>query len=233
MALSFPSNPAVNSTHTAQNGQVYIYDGSKWTSQSSIGTGIGTYTLPTASTSVLGGVKIDGSTFTISSGVISASGGGQGPAGPQGPQGPAGEIGAQGPQGPSESGVGSFGQYWQSMNKALYRKYTNSTGKPIAVVLNGMGMGNAWDISIYVNDVGVCSTSHRGGYPSFIFCIVPAGHTYYAVSGQYPTINALTGWKELRDGGTDDSGSYVDPPGGVPQPPPPSPPSPPFDGGNN
>lgn len=34
-----------------------------------------TYTLPTASTSVLGGVKVDGSTITISGGVISAAGG--------------------------------------------------------------------------------------------------------------------------------------------------------------
>lgn len=35
-----------------------------------------TYTLPTASTSVLGGVKVDGTTITIASGVISAVGGG-------------------------------------------------------------------------------------------------------------------------------------------------------------
>ena len=36
------------------------------------------YTLPTASTSQLGGVKVDGSTITISNGVISASGSGSG-----------------------------------------------------------------------------------------------------------------------------------------------------------
>lgn len=35
-----------------------------------------TYTLPTATTSTLGGVKVDGSTVTITDGVISASGGG-------------------------------------------------------------------------------------------------------------------------------------------------------------
>lgn len=35
-----------------------------------------TYTLPTASTSTLGGVKVDGSTITISDGVISSAGGG-------------------------------------------------------------------------------------------------------------------------------------------------------------
>jgi hypothetical protein len=36
------------------------------------------YTLPTASTSVLGGVKVDGSTITITNGVISSVGGGSG-----------------------------------------------------------------------------------------------------------------------------------------------------------
>ena len=42
------------------------------------GGGGGSYTLPTATTSVLGGVKIDGTTITISNGVISAVGGGSG-----------------------------------------------------------------------------------------------------------------------------------------------------------
>jgi hypothetical protein len=42
------------------------------------GSGGGSYTLPTASTSVLGGVKVDGSTITISNGVITAVGGGSG-----------------------------------------------------------------------------------------------------------------------------------------------------------
>ena len=38
-------------------------------------TPAGTYSLPTASTSTLGGVKVDGSSITISNGVISAAGG--------------------------------------------------------------------------------------------------------------------------------------------------------------
>lgn len=37
------------------------------------------YTLPTASTTTLGGVKVDGTTITISDGVISAAGGGGSP----------------------------------------------------------------------------------------------------------------------------------------------------------
>ena len=36
----------------------------------------GSYTLPTATTTVLGGVKVDGTTITINNGVISSTGGG-------------------------------------------------------------------------------------------------------------------------------------------------------------
>ena len=41
-----------------------------------VGGGGGTYTLPTANTTVLGGVKIDGTTITIANGVISSTGSG-------------------------------------------------------------------------------------------------------------------------------------------------------------
>lgn len=43
--------------------------------QGLLGNGGGSYTLPTASTSTLGGVKVDGTTITISNGVITAVGG--------------------------------------------------------------------------------------------------------------------------------------------------------------
>ena len=55
-----------------------LLDGNTVTVVAPQGTGGGTYTLPTATTSVLGGVKVDGSTITISNGVISAVGGGSG-----------------------------------------------------------------------------------------------------------------------------------------------------------
>jgi hypothetical protein len=41
-----------------------------------VGGGGGSYTLPTANTTVLGGVKVDGTTITIANGVISSAGGG-------------------------------------------------------------------------------------------------------------------------------------------------------------
>jgi len=43
-----------------------------------LGSGGGSYTLPTASTSVLGGVRVDGTTILINNGVISSVGGGSG-----------------------------------------------------------------------------------------------------------------------------------------------------------
>lgn len=55
---------------TTGQGVTIVSDGTNYFSL----RGAGGYTLPTASTTVLGGVKIDGTTITIASGVISASG---------------------------------------------------------------------------------------------------------------------------------------------------------------
>ena len=51
-----------------------------WNSLSYSG-GVSTYSLPIASTTTLGGVKVDGSSITINAGVISATGGGGGGSG--------------------------------------------------------------------------------------------------------------------------------------------------------
>lgn len=56
-------------------------DGSTTWNNLSYGSSTGTVTLPAASTTVLGGVKIDGSTITINNGVISATSGGSGGSG--------------------------------------------------------------------------------------------------------------------------------------------------------
>lgn len=68
---------------------VLSWDGSKWVpdtlsavarsgSYTDLSDKPAAYTLPTASTTVLGGVKVDGSTITIADGVISSAGGGGG-----------------------------------------------------------------------------------------------------------------------------------------------------------
>jgi hypothetical protein len=69
--LIFPEDPIVGQWFTATNDAVYEWNGVTWIV---IGSGNqGNYYLPTASTSVLGGVKIDGSTITINNGVISST----------------------------------------------------------------------------------------------------------------------------------------------------------------
>jgi hypothetical protein len=58
---------------STQNGRTYQWSGYAW----ELLTSTGAYTLPTATASVLGGVKV-GSGLTITDGVLAASGGGGG-----------------------------------------------------------------------------------------------------------------------------------------------------------
>lgn len=67
MAIDFPTSPSTNDTHTTSGGITYLWDGTSWKAQGTTSQ----YTLPTASATVLGGIKI-GSRLTISSGVLEA-----------------------------------------------------------------------------------------------------------------------------------------------------------------
>ena len=64
-------HPSDTSRYAATNPSGY-----QTAAQVSASISAAAYTLPTASTTVLGGVKVDGSTITIASGVISSAGGG-------------------------------------------------------------------------------------------------------------------------------------------------------------
>ena len=66
MAINFPSTPSLNDVHT-HSGVSYKWDGSTWKAVGSTAT----YSLPTASSTVLGGIKV-GTRLSISSGVLSA-----------------------------------------------------------------------------------------------------------------------------------------------------------------
>ena len=66
MAINFPTSPSTNDTHT-HSGVTYEWDGTSWLAQGSTAT----YTLPTASSTVLGGIKV-GTRLTINSGVLEA-----------------------------------------------------------------------------------------------------------------------------------------------------------------
>ena len=67
MAIDFPTSPSTNDTHTTTGGITYKWDGTSWKAQGSTTQ----YILPTASSTLLGGIKI-GSRLTITAGVLEA-----------------------------------------------------------------------------------------------------------------------------------------------------------------
>ena len=71
MAINFPNSPGNGSQHTA-SGITWTYDGTTWKADGVTGS----YTLPTASATVLGGIKV-GSGLTINAGVLATTGGSQ------------------------------------------------------------------------------------------------------------------------------------------------------------
>ena len=71
MAIDFPDTPGNGSQHTA-SGITWTYDGTTWKADGVTGS----YALPTASATVLGGIKV-GSGLTINSGVLAATAGSQ------------------------------------------------------------------------------------------------------------------------------------------------------------
>ena len=71
MAINFPNTPGNGSQHTA-SGITWTYDGTTWKADGVTGS----YALPTASATVLGGIKV-GSGLTINSGVLAATAGSQ------------------------------------------------------------------------------------------------------------------------------------------------------------
>ena len=71
MAINFPNTPGNGSQHTA-SGITWTYDGTTWKADGVTGS----YTLPTASATVLGGIKV-GSGLTINAGVLATTGGSQ------------------------------------------------------------------------------------------------------------------------------------------------------------
>lgn len=78
MAILFPDTagqPTDGSFVFTSDGLSWVWNGSSWESSGTTGA---QYILPTASTTLLGGVKVDGTTITITDGVISSTAGGGG-----------------------------------------------------------------------------------------------------------------------------------------------------------
>jgi hypothetical protein len=147
-----------------------------WVEASTIVSGgssaISGYSLPTASTTVLGGVKVDGTTISISGGVISAASG----------------------------GIGS-GQTWTNFKVERTHpgaserdkeiSYTNSTGKPIMIVITA-GTFNS-DLFLEIGGVPIGSGTGVDGHNIPITAIVPNSTTYKATG-----TSAVYSWAELR-----------------------------------
>ena len=67
MAINFPTSPTTNVTTHTHNNVTYLWDGVSWVAQGSTAQ----YSLPTASATVLGGIKV-GTRLTINAGVLEA-----------------------------------------------------------------------------------------------------------------------------------------------------------------
>ena len=67
-AIDFPASPSTNQTHTA-SGITWTWDGTSWKAQGSTTT----YTLPTASSGTLGGIKVGGNFAIDGAGTLSLS----------------------------------------------------------------------------------------------------------------------------------------------------------------
>lgn len=93
--------------------------------------------------------------------------------------------------------VGNLGynQTWQAVSRAMGTVYTNSTSKPITVMVNITYNANTSSAVLYLNGVAMLTSngSTTGGYITIpMTFIVPPGSTYRIVS-------AYTGdWSELR-----------------------------------
>lgn len=123
------------------------------------GSGVASgYALPTASTSTLGGVKIDGVTIGISNGVIKVIGGPNGsgltPAiGATGPQGPQGLTGAPGATGPA--GTGNFitsGDVYSYMYAGT--KASGNQSPFHMVTLSGLPSNGIIELTLYHSHAG-------------------------------------------------------------------------------
>lgn len=95
------------------------------------------------------------------------------------------------------------GQTWQNLtgSRALTTSYTNSTGRPITVVVSGNCSGTGYgSMSTTVDGIVVAGQVHAvpaAGYGCQTTFIVPAGSTYSVAYGGNAS-PALQTWIELR-----------------------------------
>ena len=93
-------------------------------------------------------------------------------------------------------GVGQTWQNFTTLTRVLGTTYTNSTGKPIMIIL---GYGRSSGLTVVIGGVTVATLNHdsnnnSAAYASFI---VPTGATYSSTGG-YSADSGAAYWSELR-----------------------------------
>ena len=94
-------------------------------------------------------------------------------------------------------GIG-VGQTWQTPSRSAGTTYTNSTGKPILIVVSGLAnASNTWYTYIYVDGVQLSFAYGGGGASAYywfpVSVIVPNGSTYSVTA-----VGGINLWTELR-----------------------------------
>ena len=92
-------------------------------------------------------------------------------------------------------------QTWQYMtaSRALNTTYTNSTGKPISVIVHGQPSNDAERLSLTVDGLTICDQSIDGeGSETNVIVsgIIPVGSSYFVSTTELLT--TVTRWVELR-----------------------------------
>ena len=95
----------------------------------------------------------------------------------------------------TESKVIGVDQTWQDVtgSRVSGTTYTNSTGKPIEVIILTSGSGVAQDNTISINGVVVARSFSASGVISNLSVIVQNGSTYLLTTAYAPSK-----WSELR-----------------------------------
>ena len=106
------------------------------------------------------------------------------------------------PKGLADSMLGGVGQTWQTPSRALATTYTNSTGRPIfIVVVVNAGINTTNDPKLYVDSTLAVSVGNSTGSTNqgefILMAVVPNGSTYQ-VNTSPGNAGTLNSWAELR-----------------------------------
>jgi hypothetical protein len=98
-----------------------------------------------------------------------------------------------------DAGIG-YGQTWQNVtgSRAIGTTYTNSSGKPIEVIVSGTGnaTNGLWGCTINSAVTFYSPSAYGGGAWTYLCFIVPNGQTYQLT--QQGANATLQNWSELR-----------------------------------